>query len=120
MDRKRQRQRQEVLGEKKDLHREDAIHQERGVRHSPAHRRTGGPDEERIRRKTRVVVAHGGTYTPNMPRTQVTICGAPKEIAIPKIAAMHQPQEMRFAIAMPPSTMTRMTATGVSQARMLV
>src|SRR5205823_5023850 len=56
----------------------------------------------------------------NMPRTQVTICGAPKEIAIPRIAAMHQPQEMRFAIAMAPRTMTRMTATGVSHARRLV
>ena len=33
---------------------------------------------------------------------------------------MHQPQEIRFAIAMAPSTMTRMTATGVSQARMFV
>ena len=55
-----------------------------------------------------------------MPRTQVTICGAPKAIAIPKIAPRHQPQEIRFAIAMAPSTMTRMTAIGVSQARMLV
>src|SRR6202035_5212317 len=55
-----------------------------------------------------------------MPRTQVTIWGAPKEIAIPKIAAMHQPQEIRLAIAMAPSTMTRITATGVSQASMLV
>src|SRR6185437_3059585 len=55
-----------------------------------------------------------------MPRTQVTICGAPKEIAIPKMAAMHQPQEIRFAIAMAPSTMTRMIAMGVSQERILV
>src|SRR6266853_2234619 len=55
-----------------------------------------------------------------MPRTQVTICGAPKEMAIPKIAATHQPQEIRFAIAMAPRTMTRMTATGVSHARRLV
>src|SRR5437763_1219333 len=55
-----------------------------------------------------------------MPRTHATIWGAPKEIAIPRIAAMHQPQEMRLAIAMPPSTMTRITATGVSHARILV
>jgi len=31
---------------------------------------------------------------------------------------MAQPQEIRFAIAMAPSTMTRMMAMGVSQARM--
>jgi hypothetical protein len=60
------------------------------------------------------------TQTPNMPRTQVTICGAPNEIAIPKIAAIHHPQEIRFAIAIPPNTMTKMTATGVSQVRMLL
>src|SRR5205823_9512683 len=55
-----------------------------------------------------------------MPRTHATICGAPKAIAIPRIAPMHQPQDMRFAIAMAPSAITRMTAIGVSQARMLV
>jgi hypothetical protein len=59
-------------------------------------------------------------YTPKSPRTQVTICGAPKAIAIPKIAAMHHAQEIRFAIAMAPKTMTRIMATGVSQARMFV
>src|SRR6266446_4820588 len=59
-------------------------------------------------------------YTPKSPRTQATICGAPKEIAMPKIAATHQPQEMRFAMAMAPSTMMRMIAMGVSQARMFV
>src|ERR1700729_1424779 len=53
-----------------------------------------------------------------MPRTQVTICGAPKAIAMPIIAPIHQPQEIRFAIAMPPKTMMRITATGVSHARM--
>src|SRR5258708_39831288 len=41
-------------------------------------------------------------------------------MAIPKIAPKHHPHETRFAIAMPPSTMTRMMATGVSHARMLV
>src|SRR5262249_41381453 len=46
------------------------------------------------------------------------ICVEPKEMAMPRIAAMHQPQEMRFAMAMAPSTMTRMMAMGVSQARM--
>src|SRR5256885_13521250 len=55
-----------------------------------------------------------------MPRTHATICGAPKAIAIPRIAPRHQPQDMRFAIAMAPSAITRMTAIGVSQARMLV
>src|SRR6266480_4254059 len=55
-----------------------------------------------------------------MPRIHATICGAPKAIAIPRIAPMHQPQDMRFAIAMAPSAITRMTAIGVSQARMLV
>src|SRR6266513_176321 len=55
-----------------------------------------------------------------MPRTHATICGAPKAIAIPRIAPIHQPQDMRFAIAMAPSAITRMTAIGVSQARMLV
>lgn len=39
---------------------------------------------------------------------------------IPMIAAIGQPQEIRFAIAMTPSTMTRMTAIGVAQARILV
>ena len=33
---------------------------------------------------------------------------------------MHQPQDMRAAMAMAPSTMTRMIAIGVSHARMLV
>jgi hypothetical protein len=33
---------------------------------------------------------------------------------------MHHPQDIRLAIAMPPSTMMRMMATGVSHARMLV
>src|ERR1700733_4823553 len=55
-----------------------------------------------------------------MPRTHVTICGAPKPMAMPKIAPMHHPHDIRFAIAMPPSTITRMMATGVSHARMLV
>src|ERR1700678_2500606 len=55
-----------------------------------------------------------------MPRTHVTICGAPKPMAMPKIAPIHHPHDIRFAIAMPPSTITRMMATGVSQARMLV
>jgi hypothetical protein len=59
------------------------------------------------------------SYTPNMPRTHVTICGAPNPMAIPKIAPIHHPQDIRFAIAMPPSTITRMMATGVSHARML-
>src|SRR5436853_346608 len=59
-------------------------------------------------------------YTPNMPRTQATICGAPKAIAIPRIAPRHHPQDMRFAIAMAPRTMTRMIAIGVNHARMLV
>ena len=51
---------------------------------------------------------------------KVTICGAPKAMAMPRIAPMHHPHERRFAIAIPPSTMTRMIATGVSHARMLV
>src|SRR5579872_7497614 len=55
-----------------------------------------------------------------MPRTQVTICGAPKAIAMPKIAPRHHPQLIRPAIAIAPSPMTRMIAIGVSQARMLV
>ena len=41
-------------------------------------------------------------------------------MAIPKIAAMHQPQELRLAIDMAPSTMKSMIATGVSQAWILV
>src|ERR1700685_4769445 len=41
-------------------------------------------------------------------------------MAMPKIAARHQPHDMRFRIAMAPSAMTRITAIGVSQARMLV
>src|SRR5262249_55925595 len=56
--------------------------------------------------------------TPNMPRTHATIWGAPNAIAIPKMAPIHHPQEIRLAIAMPPSTMTRMIATGVSHSRM--
>src|SRR6185312_1877102 len=57
-------------------------------------------------------------YTPNIPRTHATICGAPNAIAMPRMAPRHHPQESRLAIAMPPSTMMRMMATGVSQARM--
>src|SRR5258707_1479659 len=41
-------------------------------------------------------------------------------MAIPKIAPIHHPHDIRFAMAMPPSTITRMMATGVSHARMLV
>jgi hypothetical protein len=41
-------------------------------------------------------------------------------MAIPKIAPIHHPHEMRFAMAMPPNTMTRMIAIGVSHARMFV
>src|SRR5690349_11259369 len=55
-----------------------------------------------------------------MPRTQPTICGAPNAIAMPRIAPMHQPHDIRFAMAIPPNTMIRMMATGVSQARRLV
>jgi hypothetical protein len=33
---------------------------------------------------------------------------------------MHHPHDIRFAIAIPPSTITRMMATGVSQASMFV
>src|SRR5437764_5372892 len=55
-----------------------------------------------------------------MPRTHVTICCAPKAIAIPRIAPRHQPQDIRLAIAMAPSAITRMMAIGVSQARRLV
>src|SRR6185437_14291719 len=76
-------------------------------------------DEQGLGSQTRVAIAHG-PHTPNMPRTQVTICGAPNAIAIPKIAPIHQPQDMRFAIAMAPRAITRMTAIGVSQARMLL
>jgi len=31
-------------------------------------------------------------YTPNIPRTQMTICGAPKAIAIPRIAPITIPR----------------------------
>src|SRR6266446_1756250 len=50
----------------------------------------------------------------------MTICGAPKAIAIPRIAPRHHPQDRRLAIAMAPSTITRMTAMGVNHARMFV
>src|SRR5215469_10696055 len=60
------------------------------------------------------------SQTPNMPRTQATICGAPKAMAMPRIAPIHQPQDTRFAMAIAPSTITRMIAIGVSQARMLL
>ncbi len=38
----------------------------------------------------------------------------------PRIAPMHHPHEIRLAMAMPPRIMTKMIATGVCQARMLV
>src|SRR6185437_11123850 len=60
------------------------------------------------------------THTPNMPRTHATICGAPKAIAIPKIAPRHHPHDIRFAMAMAPSAMIKMIAMGVSHARMFV
>jgi hypothetical protein len=37
-------------------------------------------------------------------------------VLIPTMAAMHHPREIRLAIAMAPSTMTRMMAAGVSHA----
>src|SRR5579859_6016302 len=55
-----------------------------------------------------------------MPRTQVTICGAPKAMAIPRIAPRHHPHDILPAMAMAPSPMTRMIAMGVSQAKMFV
>ena len=61
-----------------------------------------------------------GAQTPNMPRIQVTICGAPNTTAMPTIAAIGQPHEIRFAMAMIPSAITRMTAIGVAHARMLL
>ena len=54
---------------------------------------------------------------PNIPRTQVTICGAPKAIGIPMTRPINQPQEARPAMARPPATITRMIAMGVSHAR---
>src|SRR4029077_17296884 len=44
------------------------------------------------------------------------ICGAQKAIAMPKIAARHHPQDTRFAMAIAPSTITRITAVGGSRA----
>src|SRR5580704_16912316 len=41
-------------------------------------------------------------------------------MAIPRIANRQYPHDIRFAIAMPPSTMTKIIATGVSQARIFV
>jgi len=58
--------------------------------------------------------------TPNMPRIQVTIWGAPNTTAIPTIAAIGHPQEIRLAMAIIPSAITKMTAMGVAHARMLV
>jgi len=40
-------------------------------------------------------------------------------MATPRMVPMHHPQESRFAIAMAPSTITKMMAMGVSQATML-
>ncbi len=54
----------------------------------------------------------------NIPRTQVTICGAPKAIGIPMTRPINQPHEARPAMARPPATITRMMAIGVSHARM--
>jgi integrase len=36
--------------------------------------------------------------TPNIPRTQVTICGAPKAMAMPIIAPAHHPHDMDLAL----------------------
>src|SRR6185312_2617739 len=85
---------------------------------APAHGRTGGTDEERVGGEAGIGIDEG--HTANIPRTQVTIWGAPKAMAMPKMAARHHPQEIRLAIAMAPRAMTRMMGTGVSQARMLV
>ena len=68
--------------------------------------------QSRMRSKNRVSL--------NMPRTQVTICGAPKAIAMPTMAPIHQPHDIRLAIAIPPNTITKIMAIGVSHARMLV
>src|SRR3984885_10139825 len=55
-----------------------------------------------------------------MPRTQETICGAPKAMAIPRMAPKHQPHDIRFAMAIAPSAMTKMMAIGVNQASKLL
>src|ERR1700693_2596253 len=39
---------------------------------------------------------------------------------MPRIAPIHQPQDIRFAIAIPPRTMIKITAIGVSHAMMLL
>src|ERR1019366_6212824 len=59
-------------------------------------------------------------HTPNMPRTQVTICGAPKTSAIPTMPATAQPQEILLNQAATPRAMTATTAIGVKIARTLV
>jgi hypothetical protein len=41
-------------------------------------------------------------------------------MAMPKIAPIHHAHDIRFAIAIPPSAMMRMIATGVSHAKMFV
>ena len=47
VNRNRNQQCQQILGEEEDLHREDEIEEERGERDAPAHRRPGHRDEER-------------------------------------------------------------------------
>jgi len=57
----------------------------------------------------------------NMPRIQVTICGAPKAMAIPITAPIHQPHDMRFGHRhSSQKPWTKMMAIGVNHVRILV
>ena len=55
-----------------------------------------------------------GSYTPNRPRAQVTICWAPKSTQIPTTAPMGHPQEIRPLMATTARTMMANTANGVA------
>jgi hypothetical protein len=64
MNRHSDQERQEVLSQEKDLHREDKIKEECRVRDAPAHRRTGDGHEKGVESEADVSRVHGNVLHP--------------------------------------------------------
>jgi len=102
MNRQGNQERQKILREKKHFHGKDEIEQRAPKTSPPNASAVVSRHEQQIRRQPpfRSLMV---LYTPNIPRIQVTICGAPNAMATPKIAPIHHPHDIRFAIAMRPA-----------------
>jgi hypothetical protein len=71
------------------------------------------------RRRKRPIILCGRSALshPHLGADKERTTGPASTVPIPTMAAMHHPREIRLAIAMAPSTMTRQMAAGVSHPR---